>query len=883
MRHTLVRPALFLLAGLAFECAIVGAQTIPAFPGADGAAANVTGGRGGSVYHVTKLDKNFSDNAPGTLRYGLTDSNFPAGARTIVFDVAGTFWLGRYGAEKNHNNGWDTQSRINLGNNITIAGQTAPGPVYIMGGTVKAGSTNVILRNVTIAPGYGMRSFEQPDASPPVLPTAGDFPDSYVYDAIDISGTNTMIDHVSTMYATDETISANELANNITIQYSNISQGQNYPQADAESSGTSYTGHALGSLLQAGSNAKISVHHNLYANQKGRLPRVGSEVGTGPYNDFRDNVFYNWLGTAGSGASGQPSFDNFVSNYFRAGPGGDNPVGGASTAITTSTGGTSIFSGSNSTGTRVYHTGNVKDTNKNSTAEFTTSLTNSDFGSSSFQASPQWYQGQATYTGVTDTAAAAYDRVLKYMGAMWWTRDFDYTQNNTAAIDTPDERLIHETATGTGKIMAWADDPFNNDPNEGTEWRQMLSFRADTTTGAAPYNRAANWDTDGDGMPDAWEKNHNLNPNLADNNGDFDSDGYTNLEEYINEIAAWPAPQPIGFNGATNNRYAQITNWDIRWQPSKYDQVQINNGAAVVDAVGQHAGTLIIAAQSGNTAQLNITDGWLLVNDAVVIGGTPTASGTLNLSGGTLTTPLLSKGNAGQFNFTGGTLHADVVTFDLVNNGGTISPGQSLGHTAILGQLQINSGVLEIDLESPTSFDTVTATLSALLGGDLHVRLANGFLPGKDDTFEIVTGQTVSGSFANLSASNRVHIDGSSASLLVTTTNSHVTLSNFLTGVPGDYNNDGIVDTSDYVVWRKSLANNTPLNNETATFGVVDQADLDAWRANYGTSMGQANLALSLVPEPTTNLFALVGASVWLLSGMAGRTKNRALISIKII
>jgi hypothetical protein len=877
MLHKLIRSAFFLIICLIVNCPLAIAQSIPAFPGADGAAANVTGGRGGIVYHVTKLDKNYSDTAPGTLRYGLTDSNFTVGGqvqpRTIVFDVAGTFWLGRYGAEKNHDNGWDTQSRLNLGSNITLAGQTAPGPVYIMGGVVKAGSTNAVVRNVTIAPGYGMRGFEDPGANPPILPTPGDFPDSYVYDAIDVSGTNMMIDHVSTLYATDETISCNELANNLTVQYSNISEGQNYPQWDAEGGG--YTGHALGSLLQAGSNAKISVHHNLYANQKGRLPRVGSEVGTGPYNDFRNNVFYNWLGTAGSGASGQPSFNNFVSNYFRAGPGGDNPVGGSSTEITTTAGGTSIFSGSNSTGTRVYHTGNIKDTNKNSTADFITNLTNSDFGASSFQASPQWYQGQAMYTGVTDSAAVAYDRVLKYMGALWWTRDFDYTLGNTTAINTPDERLIHETATGTGKIMAWADDPFNNDPNEGTEWRHMLSFRADTTTGAAPFNRPADWDTDGDGMPDTWEKAHGLNPNVADNNGDFDSDGYTNLEEYINEIAAWPAPQPIGFNGATNNRYAQITNWDIRWQPSKYDQVQINSGAAVVDTVGQHAGTLIIAAQSGNTAQLDITDGWLLVNDAVVIGGTPTANGTLNLSGGALTTPLLSKGNAGQFNFTGGTLHADVVDFDLVNNGGTISPGQSTGNTTIHGQLQINGGILEIDLASPTSFDTVTATSSVLLGGDLHVRLANGFLPGKADTFEIVTGQTVSGSFANLTVSNRVQIEGTSASLLVTITDSHVTLSSFLTNLAGDYNNDGIVDISDYVVWRKNLANNTPLDNETASLGVVDQADFDTWRANFGATISSGNLSASVVPEPSTKLVAIVGAIAWFFSDTLARSRVR--------
>ncbi len=394
------RRAVFFLVTALFHSPPAVGQSIPAFPGADGAAAHATGGRGGIVYHVTKLDRNFSHNEPGTLRFGLTNSNFTVAGqvqpRTIVFDVAGTFWLGRFGAEENHHNGWDTASRYNLGSNITVAGQTAPGPVYIMGGLVKAGGNNAILRNVTIAPGYGMRTFEKPDEDPPELPTPGDFPDSIVYDAIDITGTNILIDHVSTFYATDETISANEQADNVTIQYSNISQGQNYPQADAEGSGVRYTGHALGSLLQGGSNSKFSIHHNLYAHQKGRLPRVGSEVGTGAYNDFRNNVFYNWLGAAGSGASGQPSFNNFVANYWRAGPGGDDPQGGSSTNIILRAGGTDVFNGANSAGTRIYHTGNFKDTNKNASAEFTVPLANTDFGSSSFQPAPLWSQGEPT-------------------------------------------------------------------------------------------------------------------------------------------------------------------------------------------------------------------------------------------------------------------------------------------------------------------------------------------------------------------------------------------------------------------------------------------------------------------------------------------------------
>ena len=149
------------------------------------------------------------------------------------------------------------------------------------------------------------------------------------------------------------------------------------------------------------------------------------------------------------------------------------------------------------------------------------------------------------------------------MGANWWTRD--------GVIDTPDERIINEVRTGTGKIMAWADDPWNNDPAEGVEWRALKN--------TPQTDRTADWDTEasvgygvGDGMPTYWELQHGLDPNVRDDTGDFDNDGYTNLEEYLNDVAAWPAPQPIVFNGATNSRYAHITNWDIHaagqpWQP----------------------------------------------------------------------------------------------------------------------------------------------------------------------------------------------------------------------------------------------------------------------------------------------------------------------------
>jgi hypothetical protein len=69
---------------------------------------------------------------------------------------------------------------------------------------------------------------------------------------------------------------------------------------------------------------------------------------------------------------------------------------------------------------RVYHAGNLKDTTKDGDAARGIALTNADFGSSLFVMTPR---SPFPYTGVTDTAAAAYDRVLNYVGANWWTRD----------------------------------------------------------------------------------------------------------------------------------------------------------------------------------------------------------------------------------------------------------------------------------------------------------------------------------------------------------------------------------------------------------------------------------------------------------------------------
>jgi hypothetical protein len=351
-------------------------------------------------------------------------------------------------------------------------------------------------------------------------------------------------------------------------------------------------------------------------------------------------------------------------------------------------------------------------------------------------------------------------------------------------------------------------------------------------------------------MPDDWEKMHGLDPNSPDNNGDFDDDGYTNLEEYINELAAWPAAQPISFHGATSNRYAQFSNWDFGWQPSQYDEVRIDSGAAVVDAAGQHAGTVVIATSSGDSAQLRIDSGWLRADEAVIIGGTPAANGELHLTGGALRAPILSKKDAGQFQFTGGTLHAGLIDFDLVNNGGTLATESSDRVTIVQANLQLSSGALQIDLSSPTGTDRFIVNGDVTLGGELRIRLLNGFVPDNDDLFIIVSADALSGRFSNINSQGRAYTADGTGSFLVTINPTLVALSQFAEILAGDFNDDGIVDAADYVVWRQNVDTTNLLPNDPRG-GLIGTHQYELWRANFGLSSPASTVAIGVgVPEP---------------------------------
>jgi hypothetical protein len=80
-----------------------------------------------------------------------------------------------------------------------------------------------------------------------------------------------------------------------------------------------------------------------------------------------------------------------------------------------------------------------------------------------------------------------------------------------------------------------------------------------------------------------------------------------------------------------------------------------------------------------------------------------------------------------------------------------------------------------------------------------------------------------------------------------------------IVGVPGDYNNNGVVDMADYVLWR----NGGPLQNEVNTPGTVDASDYDAWRARFGNTSGSgSSVHGAAVPEPGSVILLILGGMI---------------------
>jgi len=240
-----------------------------AFPGAEGFGAFSRGGRGGKALVVTNLD----DSGPGSLREAFE----ARGPRTIVFRVGGVIELRR--------------SLVIREPYVTVAGQTAPGAGICIradssihaDALVLSGTHDVVLRYLRVQQGKGPQE-PRPD-------DGGDCIAAY-------DSENFIIDHCSTHWGTDETVSVTGAVDLYTVQWCLIAEGLNYER------------HSMSTILSGG---RCTWHHNLFAHAGSRNPLFAEQ----PHCDFRNNVIYNWGHT-----SGQGNFTrlNYVGNFLRPGP-----------------------------------------------------------------------------------------------------------------------------------------------------------------------------------------------------------------------------------------------------------------------------------------------------------------------------------------------------------------------------------------------------------------------------------------------------------------------------------------------------------------------------------------------------------------------------------
>lgn len=300
-----------------------------------------------------------------------------------------------------------------------------------------------------------------------------------------ISGSNcedVIIDHCSASWSVDETVSIYK-ARRITVQWCIISESL-FKSAHHKGE------HGYGGIW---GGTEASWHHNLLAHHTSRNPRISQGERA---LDIRNNVIFNWGYNSIYG--GENSEVNVVGNYFRPGPATRDDC--ATRMLDASGKKSRWFLHGN-----VLH-GSPEYDRKNWDAVF-----------SPWAEEHKKVRAERRFTCAPvrlDDARIAAERVLESAGATLPERD------------SVDRRVTAEAATGRAKFGR----SFKGGKNGIIDHPEQV--------GGWPLLRPATSprDSDGDGMPDAWEKRWALDPaDAADGRRDLDRDGYTNVEEFLND------------------------------------------------------------------------------------------------------------------------------------------------------------------------------------------------------------------------------------------------------------------------------------------------------------------------------------------------------------
>ena len=582
----------------------------PAFPGAEGHGRYVTGGRGGKVIHVTTLN----DKGTGSFRAAVTGNS----KKIIVFDVAGVIPLA---------------SDLTIGANTTILGQTAPSPGITLRYYTVRPEDNCIIRFIRLRRGQEKDINDGADAT------------------WQRNKTGIIFDHCSFSWSIDEVASFYD-NNNFTMQWCTVAESLTNP-------GHSKGAHGYGGIW---GGKLASFHHNFVGHLMNRGPRFnGARYGWTGYTsnkdydtykwenpvqaenvDFRNCVMYNAQGTCYGGPGGGQI--NIVNNYFKAGPshslksktlngikvsvssGNERGSQNRITQVTVSSSGNSDKKHPEyyEMTSRYFISGNTTETTKGTITK------NQDWKGVVYDKGTYTYNGEIysadkknfygdavahqTIDGVscvkikmdnpaptgevtTHSAAEAFSKVLAYGGASLYR-------------DEIDARYMEEAKTGTAQYKG----SITQSPGIIDKVSDVNGY-TESTFGTA--SRPADFDTDKDGIPDAWELANGLNPNDDSDALTYSLDGkgyYTNLEVYANSLVEDIMKQ--GNADAENKVDEYYPEWK---NPTGISQV-ISSYPGEIAKVTYYSlnGTLLSAPQKGiNIRKMLFQNGKAIVDKVV--------------------------------------------------------------------------------------------------------------------------------------------------------------------------------------------------------------------------------------------------------------------------
>lgn len=366
-------------------------------------------------------------------------------------------------------------------NNLTIAGQTAPeGGITITGTRFRADRcNNVIMRYIRIRPTYtGEDAFEW------------------------ISCYNVIVDHVSVTWGGDEAISTRAYSGmpvyNFTMQRMLIAESK--------------TGTLFGDSTNPSLAHDLSFHNSLFFNISHRVPNINA---TGRA-DVINNVTWNWQSRL-TFVNGDSKL-NHINNYY--GTGMKSRIGDARNKA------------QQYNKHEIYTFGNfvdkglfgLSDNNRDLWDEFNRGQGGTDLGSQHF------VDNAFSLLGAPLPIMSAQDAFVDVVNDSGANRYISDNGNVIVYRDFIDDEYVKVIKGGEGSYIQ-----YENSPETFTSERRYIEFH-DSVSSTPLATRDSNYDADGDGMADVWEKANGMDPTIDDSNGDVDGDGYTNIEEFINMV-----------------------------------------------------------------------------------------------------------------------------------------------------------------------------------------------------------------------------------------------------------------------------------------------------------------------------------------------------------